>query len=150
MLRSFVDSLSSFLDGMVFACWDLEMVKVGSNKAPVVRYETESTQTKKIKQKGLYLLARCVPNGKPRWSLCHQIRREQDITKQQSLPRRWGSWLRRRPLCSLCERGTRVSRKPNYVTIELLCMIYEWLNIFFWLVCWLFKCFRNFVYSLYF
>ena len=44
-----VDSLSLFPDRMVFACWDLELVIVGPNKVPVVRYKTEDAQTKKIK-----------------------------------------------------------------------------------------------------
>ena len=36
-----VDSLSTFPEGTVFACWDLHMVKIGANKVPLVRYETE-------------------------------------------------------------------------------------------------------------
>ena len=60
-----IDSLSSFPDAMVFACWDLQMAKLGLNKVPVVRYETENAQTKNIKQGRLYFLARCTSNIKP-------------------------------------------------------------------------------------
>ena len=75
--EAIVDLLSSFPDGTVFACWDLKMVKVGSNKAPVVRYEMEDMQIFQLSG------VQC----ETRWSLCHQIQREQDIKKQQSLPR---------------------------------------------------------------
>ena len=32
-----VDSFSTFPDGTVFTCWDLQMVKLSGNKVPVVR-----------------------------------------------------------------------------------------------------------------
>ena len=60
-----VDSLSTFPDGTVFACWDLQMSKLGANKVPVVRYETEDHQTKKVKRGRLYLPARCTSSVKP-------------------------------------------------------------------------------------
>ena len=41
------------------------MVKLGANKVPVVRYETENHQTKSIKRGRLYLPARCTSNIKP-------------------------------------------------------------------------------------
>ena len=60
-----VDSLSTFPDGTVFSCWDLQMVKLSGNKVPVVRYETEDLHTKNIKRGQLYLPTRCMSNVKP-------------------------------------------------------------------------------------
>ena len=60
-----VATLSSFPEGTVFACWDLQMAKLGSNRVPVVRYETEDHQTKKVKRGRLYLPARCTSEVKP-------------------------------------------------------------------------------------
>ena len=34
-----IDSLSSFPEGTVFTCWDLQMAKLGSIKVPVVRHD---------------------------------------------------------------------------------------------------------------
>ena len=59
-----VDSLSSFPEGAVFACWDLQMAKLGLNKVPVVRSETEEDKTKNIKQGRLYLPSRCTSTVK--------------------------------------------------------------------------------------
>ena len=60
-----VDSLSSFLDGTVFACRDLQISKLRLNKVLVVRYETEDVQTKNIKRGRLYLPANCTSSVKP-------------------------------------------------------------------------------------